>query len=422
MLKKVFVAFLPIMVLFLLAGPRSLVGSAAVLAKTQAVNASARTNRITLTVKGNQVITPSGKPYIPEGISIYGGLEESTYAINLNNIDAQIKAAATYWHANTIRLQVAESNLFSGLKSGETYNVSFMNELIREVTLSRRLNMAVVINDQTEFTNNTPNPTAMTARFWKIVGNEFANRPYIIFDLFNEPRLLNATNSSQTTYNDRLIRVLLNAKIKRHARSVNRPHLIMKLSQIWSVWKYGGTVGGVKYLGMQTLINQIRSHKINNLIWAEGPFWGQRLPYGKYLLAGNNIEYSFHHINLNRISAWKFIGQLAASRPVVDGEWSQYQSPWQECYRSAPVNVPKYLNYLKQHNVGVIAWSLQAGSLLKGDPRIIPANNNSANDRQFAYQLRTPSRFSQHYACNDQFGQGAGQLILNYFSLNSHSV
>ena len=55
-------------------------------------------------VAGNQVLKPGGSPYIPEGISVYGGLEDTDYAENLANIDAQIKAAAAYWHTNTIRL------------------------------------------------------------------------------------------------------------------------------------------------------------------------------------------------------------------------------------------------------------------------------------------------------------------------------
>ena len=112
----------------------------------------------------NQVFTPGGKIYIPEGISIYGGLEDTDYMENTANLDAQIKAAAIYWHTNTVRLQVAESNLFQDPTKGQQYNQQFLDELIREVNLARQYHQAVVINDQTEFTNNTPLPKSVLQR------------------------------------------------------------------------------------------------------------------------------------------------------------------------------------------------------------------------------------------------------------------
>ena len=113
---------------------------------------------------------------------------------------------------------------------------------------------------------------------------------------------------------------------------------------------------------------------------------------------------------------------LAKIRPVVDGEWSQYQSPWEECFVSSPTTVPKYLAYLKAHNVGLVAWSLQPGSLLKGIPGNIPANNNSPRDTKKASNMREPSRFSRDYACNNHFGQGAGALIKQYFINNAQPL
>ena len=367
-------------------------------------------------VAGNQVLKPGGSPYIPEGISVYGGLEDTDYAENLANIDAQIKAAAAYWHTNTIRLQVAESNLFVGLKKGQQYNPKFLNEIKREVTLARSLNQAVVINDQTEFTNNAPAPTVMTVKFWQIMSETFGNQPYIIFDLFNEPRLDGQT-VRQSSVQNKLIGRFLVRKFIRY--SPKHHHKRPVKNSIWQIWKYGGTVDDAQYVGMQTLVNQIRAKGANNLIWAEGLFWGQALPPDQYLLSGSNIEYAYHHINLNHASDWTFIGRLSSQRPVVDGEWSQYQSPWQECYARAPETTPKYLAYLKAHGIGLIAWSLQAGSLLKGNPSIVPANNNSPADPKSASQLQTPSRFDSRYRCDNQFGQGAGELIKRYYSQNS---
>ena len=383
-------------------------------------NTSLSATVASFSVKGNEVLLPDGRIFVPEGISIYGGLEDTDYMENTANLDAQIIASALYWHANTVRLQVSETNLFDHLKRGQTYNTQFLSELIREVKLARSYNLAVVINDQTEFTSNLPAPTKVTAKFWQVMGQTFGNWPYVIFDLFNEPRLTTA-NVNHVNLQKKGIRLLL------HINQLNIPHHRHKTqhatpTSMWNYWKYGGKLGGISYVGMQNLVNQIRSAGYNNLVWVEGLSWGQSLPSGQYLLSGTNIVYSFHHVNLNRQSYWRFIGNLAAIRPVVDGEWSQYQSPWEECYSSAPLNAPKYLNYLKLHNVGLIAWSLQAGSLLKGRISITPANNNSPGDPIHPYQLKTPSSFSKNYQCNNHYGEGVGSLIKRYFNANAQPL
>lgn len=369
-------------------------------------------------VLGNRILLPSGRQYIPEGISIYGGLEDTDYSENLANIDAQIRAAALYWHSNTIRLQVAESNLFIHDSPNKAYNQRFLNQIIKQVKLARSLGQVVVINDQTEFTTNTLAPTYTTVKFWRIMSATFSNQPFVIFDLFNEPRLDGSSIVSQDpTYH--LNHLLLNInhlgyryRYKRHNHSKNT-------LTVWQAWKYGATIDGTKYLGMQTLVNKIRSWGVNNLIWVEGPYWAQKLPEKPYLISGSNIVYSYHHIDLNQVSHWNFIARLAEKHAVVDGEWSQYQSPWAECYSRAPVTTPQYLSFLHAHNIGLIAWSLQKGSLIKGTPRIEPSNLNSPVDTHSAKQLQQPSEFSYHYLCNSYFGQGAGTLIQQFFKAYS---
>ena len=375
---------------------------------------------IYLKVTSNRVVTNKGQTFIPEGISIYGGLEDPNYMANIPNVNAQIEAAAKYWHTNTIRLQVAESNLFSNITPGRNYNVQFLNELKREVNLARQLNQVVVINDQTEFTSNFPSPTAATVKFWQVMSNVYGNDPYIIFDLFNEPRLdgYNSYNHLQT------IHPVINLFETRRSHHAHHVHIrLMSKNLIWDTWKYGGKISGVSYVGMQTLVNKIRGWGVNNIIWVESPFWGQKLPpANSYLISGSNIVYSYHHINLNNPTSWQTIGKFAGLHAVVDGEWSQYQSPWAECYSRAPFTTSKYLQYLKSINVGMIAWSLQSGSLIKGNQHIIPSNTNSSIDPKKPVRLRTPSKFWHHYRCNSLFGHGAGQLIKQYFKQNSVKI
>ncbi len=368
-----------------------------------------------LNVVGNHIVTGNGKLFIPEGISIYGGLEDSDYNENVANIRAQIIAAAKYWHANTVRLQIAESNLLNNPTPGKTYNEHFLEAIISQVKLIRSLNMAVVLNDQTEFTNNTPSPTTTTVKFWNVLAHTFKNSPYIIFDLFNEPRL----NQFLTTSN----------KFTPHRGFVpfglpTRKHFTHRYFQassstIWNVWKYGGEFNGAEYVGTQTLVNQIRGYGAKNLIWVEGPNEARELPSKKYLIQGSNIEYSIHHPDLNKPSSWAEIGNLAEIAPVVDGEWAQYQSPWTECFSTAYTNAPLYLNYLHAHGVGIIAWSLQAGSLVRGGRFARPSNLNSPNSPVNAADLRIPTHLTSSYDCGHEFGQGVGKLLQNYFARNS---
>lgn len=388
-----------------------------------AVSATGSENITTpsLSVVGNKVLTAAGKQYIPEGISIYGGLEQRNYMRNIANDDAQIEAAAKYWQANTIRLQVAESNLFTNLTPGRAYNNNFLQAVVRQVDLIRSLNKVAVINDQTEFTNRTQNPTEETVKFWRVMDATFGNQPYILFDLFNEPRLTSFGTSDNRRRGS-------SANVTRILRRLSKPGLgssndkanRMSPSEVWNAWQHGGVISGVWYVGMQTLVNQIRGQGVHNIIWVEGPYTARALPEGHHLLTGSNIVYAFHHVNLNRPTSWNSIGKLDATHAVVDGEWAQYRSNWAECYGNAYIEVPLYLNYLQAHHIGLIAWSLQANSLVqaKNDWRG-PSNINIPSDPGRASALQRPDKLLPSYSCSDRFGQGAGQLLMNYFSRNS---
>lgn len=370
---------------------------------------------LSLHTNGNKMLLSSGQTYIPEGISVYGGLESHRFNRNNANIYAQIQAAATYWHANTIRLQVAESNLFSHLKHGQTYNQSFLSALNHQVTYAHSFGMAVVINDQTEFTNNTPNPTRETARFWRIIANLYKDKPYVIFDIFNEPRLTSAYTTNRLANNLPLNKTIDDVLLAHQPRLRQ-----MSSNTVWSIWRDGGDLFGTHYVGMQSLIDQIRLSGAQNLIWVEGSYEARLLPPSKYLLQGSNIAYSIHHPNLNRINSWKRIGTLASKKPVVEGEWAQYQSTWAECFTGAYKNAPRYIHYLHQHQIGIIAWSLQANSLVRGSSLFKqPSNLNKRGDPTTAVALKAPSRLYPNYACNTDRGEGVGNLLQTYFAKNS---
>jgi hypothetical protein len=93
---------------------------------------------------------------------------------------------------------------------------------------------------------------------------------------------------------------------------------------------------------------------------------------------------------------------------------------WAECFSRAYVNAPRYLSYLHNHHIGIIAWSLQPNSLLKNDGDAGQPNNlNTPDDSGVAADLSTPDRLLPTYKCGTGHGQGVGRLLQNYFNRNS---
>lgn len=100
-----------------------------------------------------------------------------------------------------------------------------------------------------------------------------------------------------------------------------------------------------------------------------------------------------------------------AAGPVVDGEWTNYEpaptsyptGPRSSCWPDAPSRVPEYLRYLARLDVGLNAYQLQPGYLIKsysnlGDPTTI-------NDRTWSCTSDAEA----------QPGQGVGYLLLTWF-------
>jgi hypothetical protein len=204
---------------------------------------------------------------------------------------------------------------------------------------------------------------------------------------------------------------------------------------VWHLWQYGGSLGGVHYVGMQSLVDEIRQkQRVANVIWAEEPYtylMARRshmdlLP--AHLLDGGGIVYAFHKAQIDRGSPWlKALRDLThRGIPLVDSEWAQYAAtdrPW-ECYSEAYERVPRYLEFLHQLGIGLIAWSLQPGSLVRGQPgRQTVHDGNDTRYTTNPNDLVAPSVLSSSYACDRaSLGQGAGALVKRYFASYSRRV
>jgi cellulase (glycosyl hydrolase family 5) len=359
-----------------------------------------RQARASLHVAGTRMQDTNGNVVLPYGISLVSGPQTVNWAQTEKAAAAQIIAAHRYWHANTIRVQVSEALLLDNPTRGHSYNVPFARSVDRLVCRILRQGDIPVMNDTTIFTGRERGPGQRTIRFWRFMSSRFGNRFPVIFDLFNEP---------QVTKN-------------RHTGRFLSP------SHAWRVWRSGGRVDGIRYVGMQDLVDEIRiRQRVSNVIWAEEPYYLEAdqarldlLP--RYQLKGADIVYAFHKPNM-RASSRSFTDLRAAAAqqiPLIDSEWGQFAAtdrPWM-CQHDAAQTAPAYLQFLRDSSIGVLAWSLQPGALVKG----IAGRDtvHDGKDMRFTANPRAlalPNRMNHTYGCTDAArGQGVGRLLMDYFA------
>jgi hypothetical protein len=353
-----------------------------------------------LHVSGNELLDDQNERFMPYGISTYGGMEYGggdAWKTYQPQVIAQIKAAHQYWHANTVRLQVSEANVFNNGVVKDGLNTSVLKLLCDQVQLVRSEGEEVVISDNTEWPDWTQNlPTARTVAFWKVIGSIFNNQPGISFDLYNEPRIY----APKTTA---------------------AHHGIVPTSSpnwIWSAWLHGGDYDGQHYIGEQALIDDVRASHAENVIWVEGPYFDNTLNLaGQYPVHGTNLVWSIHHPTMISRSHWdEEFGYLTRRYPVVDGEWGQYSASRPECRPTSYALVPSYLAYLREHHIGVLGWSLQPGAMIDDPSGTVPANFSVPGETADPADLSQPNQMSSSYACQNGLNQGAGQQLMNEFT------
>ncbi len=335
-------------------------------------------------VAGNQILDSTGKVFVARGLEVYD-VSRTSWKLDLardnqvgNLGSGEFQAASNFWHANLIRVQLAEDNLASGSTPG------YLTEIDHLVNLATSNGMAIIVSDQTEETSNNPAPTQESVSFWSQVAAHYGHNPSVIFDLFNEWRIPWSDVGGE--------------------------------AQAWQLWQNGGTDPTTKksYVGMQQLVNAVRSTGATNLILAQGIGAGEVLDQvTSHLLTGGNIAYAVHpYFNASEVnnptSIWdNRFGIASQSVPVMADEWGEYQSAKGECFPGAPAMVPQLFSYLKSHHIGIVGWALFPGILIRG------------------WSWTTPTAFDQSsYTCGPSIAfpnmsptaEGAGYSLLSYFA------
>jgi len=230
-------------------------------------------------------------------------------------------------------------------------------------------------------------PTPDTETFWRDLAKVYGDDPQVIFDLFNEPRMYSAG---------------------------------MSQAQEWHLWLDGGSYDGVDYpFGMARLAAYVRNTVgARNLFWIEGPDFSASfagMVQQRAVLHVSGVVYSVHHpAGRADTASWNAdFGYLVIRgvAPVVVGEWTNYEPPptvsptppRTSCWPDAPTTVPEFLQYLALYGIGLNAYQLQPGFLIRSYRNMAGPTTMNAK----TWTCRSDSEA--------QPGQGAGSLVLAWF-------
>lgn len=435
------VAGLGLLALLLTAGPALGVAQPAAASGTGCAQpVSQPAGPFTIASDNRTILDTAGKPFISYGTTV-PGLSQADFASNeasyitsvVDDKDIpKINATADFWCANTVRLQVSQYDVTQnstpdgGSCSTQAGQDFLTKALDPEVEAAEADGLVVVINDQTEsdpLASEERDPTKATFTFWDCVtahheswgsGRTYAQDPQVIFDIFNEPRA-DACTSSNGPYN-------------------------------MGLWRNGGAgpcgSNQPTYQGMDAVAYHLRNDDhAASLLWVEGPGNGNTLagmdnstecaPNPNCLITSDlgPIVYSIHHPYADSANPadsatwWKEFGYLvdhpapSGQAPVVVGEWtnftaamppnpSQSYSPY--CWSNAPTSVPAFLSYLQTIGVGLNAYQLAGGYLLKASENWTDTTNYTDTSWQPGYCSYSPGESPPPLL-------GAGADVLSWF-------
>jgi hypothetical protein len=249
-----------------------------------------------LHVSGNQLVTADGKTAWLQGLCV----DSLQWAAGGDKIDKSVPVAIDEWKANVIRLPMNESFWFGrgGKNQKQTDGGLKYRAVVDAAVAAAESRGAYLVLDLHRFGA----PMAEHAEFWKDAATRYKNHPGVLFELFNEP----------------------------HGIS-------------WKIWRDGGNLAGPDNkrsdvnvnenneqqegeisVGMQALVDAVRSTGARNIVIAGGVDWGYDLSgvlkgFALEDHGGNGIMYSSH------LYPWKKGWQhntldAAAKYPIFVGE------------------------------------------------------------------------------------------------------
>ncbi|MBA2114232.1 glycoside hydrolase family 5 protein [Bremerella alba] len=287
-----------------------------------------------LKVVGNRVVDTDGQDVWLQGVNA-GGLE------TLPQDKQQIKStvvAIDQWKANCVRVPIKDAFWYGNSVYQKDGGKEYRETIARIVNLAANRGAYVVLD-----LHRYRAAKQEHADFWKDCAAVYKNHPAVLFDLLNEP----------------------------HGIS-------------WEIWRNGGFVGtktgsdesaflneedqkknqGFQSVGMQAMVNAVRSTGAKNIVIAGGLAWGNDLSgiaegYALEDPTGNGIMYSWHTYNWH--TDWErkvlptaekypiFLGEVGADINKMDfipAEDQEDPYTW----------VPDMLGFVQKHHIHWTGW------------------------------------------------------------------
>ena len=287
-----------------------------------------------LHVQGNRLVDPAGKEVWLQGLNA-GNLE--TLPDDMQVIKSVV-VGIDEWKSNAIRLPMKEEFWFGRNPLVKDGGQAYREKIDRIITLTANRG-AYLILDLHRFRA----PKAEHAEFWKDAALRYKDHPAVLFDLFNEPHDVS-----------------------------------------WQVWRDGGFVGekrgtdesafltdeeklknqGFESVGMQALVDAVRSTGAKNIVIAGGLGWAGDLSgvtegYELSDKTGNGIMYSWHQYNWHK--GWeKTVLPAAAKYPIFVGEVGADVKKMDfiphEIQEDPYTWVPDMLGFIQQYRLNWTAW------------------------------------------------------------------
>jgi hypothetical protein len=209
-------------------------------------------------VNGINIIGPDGKVFVPRGVNV-GGFD--AYAMPLVNRDTFVRAKA--WGANFVRLPISSTFWVQAMCS---YNAGYVQRIDTVVQWAEELQILLLL-DNHRSTKGLACPMKLLTGGQNEMADKFSQsmlydiaaryngRPYVAFDLFNEPHSISD-----------------------------------------EIWRNGGRVDTWNAIGMQELLDTVRIQAgATNLVFASGNSWANNLlPIIDNPLRGNDVVYAAH--------------------------------------------------------------------------------------------------------------------------------
>jgi hypothetical protein len=206
---------------------------------------------VSYSTSGTHIIDPNGDIILLRGID-RPSLEWSDVGQFLSLADYTLMAD---WGANVIRLSL--SQCFWNSNSD-----SYQSTVAQQVAWIKSLGMGVILDLHWSVGSGSTcaqqtMPDSGSTTFWTSVAGVYANDPWVIFELYNEPN-----------------------------------------SVSWTVWRNGGDAGGFQTPGFQGLYSTVRATGANNVVLIGGLNWAYDLSgVAADPISGTNIVYNTHPYN-----------------------------------------------------------------------------------------------------------------------------